>query len=112
MVGPADEGHELGQISLILRGRCVITFREEKGEVFEPIREQIRGDKGRIRKLSADYLVYALIDSIVDGYYPYLESMSDALDDIQERVLKSQDIETLQEIHTRRRELIRIRKGV
>ena len=112
MARPGREEYELEQVSLILKNQCVITFQEETGDVFEPIRERIRDAKGRIRNAAADYLVYSLIDAVVDGYFPYMESLSDSLEETEERTLQSHDIISLQEIHARRRELLRIRRAV
>jgi magnesium transporter len=61
------------QVSLILSSNYVISFQESEGDVFDPIRERIRTDRGRIRKMGVDYLAYSLIDAIVDNYFMVLE---------------------------------------
>ena len=111
MVRPLEDRYGLEQISLILKGKCVITFQEQRGDVFEPVRERIRKNTGRVRKAGADYLLYALIDSIVDGYFPYLEYVSESLDNTETRIIETPDVDVLQELHLRKRELIRIRKN-
>jgi magnesium transporter len=111
MARPGDTGFSIEQISLIIKDRCVITFQERKGDVFEPVRERIRKNRGRIRKAGADYLAYALIDSIVDGYFPYLELISGSLEETDTRILETSDIDSLHELHSRKRELILIRKN-
>ena len=65
------------QISLILGPTWVISFQENEGDVFDTIRERIRSDKGRIRKMGADYLIYALMDAIVDNYFMILEKIGE-----------------------------------
>ena len=65
------------QISLVLGPNWVISFQENEGDVFDTIRERIRSDKGRIRKMGADYLVYALMDAIVDNYFIILEKIGE-----------------------------------
>jgi magnesium transporter len=57
------------QISLVLGTNLVISFQEGEGDIFGPIRERIRNGRGRIRKMGADYLAYALIDAVVDSYF-------------------------------------------
>jgi magnesium transporter len=63
-VGPdCDIGAE--QLSLLFGSNYVLTFQEEPGDVFDPIRERIRKGQGRLRKMGADYLAYALLDAVV-----------------------------------------------
>ena len=57
------------QVSFILKDNLVISFQERIGDVFEPVRERIRSTAGRFRRLGADYLLYALMDSVVDRYF-------------------------------------------
>ncbi|MBN1686879.1 MAG: magnesium/cobalt transporter CorA [Spirochaetales bacterium] len=111
MVRPLEKGYGLEQVSLILKGNCVITFQEQKGDVFEPVRERIRSNIGKVRKAGADYLMYALIDAVVDGYFPYLEYVSESLDTTESRLIGDPSAEVLRELHLRKRELIWIRKN-
>ncbi len=112
MIRSGGVSFESEQVSIILRNQCVVTFQEQSGDVFEAIRERIRNKEGRIRVSGADYLVYALIDSVVDGYFPYLENLGESLEETEERILESPTMVSLQEIFTRKRELIGIRKGI
>src|SRR6266850_493444 len=61
------------QISLIIGANYVISFQESPGDIFDPIRERIRLNQGRIRKMGSDYLAYRIIDAIVDHYFVVLE---------------------------------------
>lgn len=63
------------QVSFILSDNVLITFQEEIGDVFEQIRQRLRTGAGRVRKMDADYMAYALIDAIVDYYFVILETM-------------------------------------
>ena len=100
------------QVSIILKKRTVITFQERPGDVFDPVRERIRKGKGRIRKMGADYLAYALVDSIVDSYFLVLENLGDRIDEIEEEVMSDPDRDTLNSIHTMKRELIGLRRSI
>ena len=100
------------QVSLLLGPTWVISFQEEEGDVFEPIRQRIRNAKGRIRKMGADYLAYALMDAVVDNYFLVLEKIGERVEDIEEEVVSDPDPETLQHIHRLKRELILLRKSV
>jgi magnesium transporter len=109
-----DEEHKITseQVSLILGSNFVISFQEREGDVFDPIRERIRKAKGRIRRLKADYLAYALIDTIVDHYFVVLEKIGERIEDMEEELVTNPKPETLQDIHNLKRELIFLRKSV
>ncbi|MCP8322751.1 MAG: magnesium/cobalt transporter CorA [Candidatus Methylarchaceae archaeon HK02M2] len=100
------------QISLILSSNLVFSFQESEGDVFDPIRNRIRNGKGRIRKMGADYLTYALIDNIVDNYFIILEKLGERIEDIEDELVTNPSQETVQAIHTLKREMIFLRKSV
>jgi magnesium transporter len=100
------------QVSLILGQNYVISFQEREGDIFNPIRERIRNGKGRIRKGGADYLAHALIDAIVDHYFVILEKLGEKIEFLEEELVTNPTPETLQVIHTLKRNLIFLRKSV
>jgi magnesium transporter len=103
---------ESEQVSLILGSNFVISFQETEGDVFNPIRERIRNGKGRIRKMGADYLTYALLDAIVDNYFIILEKLGEKIEFLEEELVTRPTSETLQTIHYLKREMIFLRKAV
>lgn len=100
------------QVSLILGSNFVISFQEREGDVFNPIRERIRNAKGRIRKMGADYLMYALMDTIVDNYFVILEKVGEKIESMEEELVANPTPEKLQAIHTLKRGMIFLRKSV
>ncbi len=100
------------QISLILGQNFVFSFQEREGDTFDPIRDRIRNNKGRIRKMEADYLAYALLDSIVDNYFIILEKVGERIEWLEEKLVRHPTDETLQSLHQLKRELLFLRKGV
>ncbi len=100
------------QVSLIVGENYVISLQEREGDIFEPIRDRIRNGKGRIRRMGADYLAYALLDAIVDNYFIILEKIGERLEELEDKVVSDPKPETLQEIHTLKREMIFLRKSV
>jgi magnesium transporter len=100
------------QFSLVLGPRYVISFQEKVGDVFEPIRERLRKGKGRIRKMGPDYLLYALIDAIVDNYFAVLERIAEGIESLEDRIMIDPTTDLLQTIHNLKRELIFLRKSV
>jgi len=100
------------QISLLLGSDFVISFQEKEGDVFDSIRERIRNNKGRIRKMGADYLAYALIDAIVDNYFMILEKLGETIEEIEEKLVTKPTSETLHTLHDLKREMVFLRKSV
>jgi len=100
------------QVSLILGNNFVISFQETIGDVFDPVRERIRGTKGRIRKMGADYLAYALIDAVIDNYYIILENIGEKIEGMQEDIISNPNPETLNQIYKLKRDMIYLRKSV
>lgn len=102
----------LEQVSLILGPRYVISFQEDPGDVFDPVRERIRSARGRIRTLNADYMAYALIDVIVDHYFAVLERFGEIGEEIEDEILDVPTTDTQGEINELRRQLIAMRRAV
>jgi magnesium transporter len=100
------------QVSVILGTNFVISFQEKEGDVFDHVRERIRRNKGRIRKMKPDYLAYSLIDTIVDHYFIVLEKLGEKIEGMEEELVTNPTSATLQTIHTLKRELIFLRKSI
>ena len=100
------------QVSLVLGENFVISFQEREGDVFEPVRERIRGKKGRIVRQGPDYLAYALFDIVVDNYFDILEKVGDRVELIDTEVLESPSPSSLHGIQKMKREMIFLRKSV
>lgn len=102
---------ETEQISIILRGTGVISFQEKAGELFEPIRDRIRSYKGRIREMGADYLVYALVDTIVDHYFVVLDKLGERLDRLERSITTRHDKNIPHEVRRLKTHLLDLRKA-
>jgi magnesium transporter len=100
------------QISIVLGEGYVISFQEMQGDTFDPVRERLRNSKGRIRSKKADYLAYALLDSIVDNYFIILDKIAESIEEIEEELVSDPDASTLQKIHTLKKEMIYLRKSI
>lgn len=102
------------QVSLCLGRKFVVTFQERNrpGDVFEGVRQRVRQRDSRIRTFGADYLAYALLDSVIDSYFPILERYGEMLDRIEDRAMDRPRPETVQRIHQIKRELIAARRSV
>jgi len=99
------------QFSIVLGSNFVVSFQEKEGTVFNPLRERIRNPKSRIRGKGADYLTYALIDTVVDNYFIILETLGDKIEALDEELLISMSKETFHSINAMKKKLIALRKA-
>jgi magnesium transporter len=100
------------QVSFVLGKNYVISFQENGTDVFQPVRERLRGGKGRLRQSGGDYLLYALVDAIVDQYFAVLEHSGEQIEAVQQAVVADPKPETLNEIHALKRQLLFVRRAV
>jgi magnesium transporter len=100
------------QVTIILSKNAVITFQEKPAHYFEFVRERIRNNKGRIRYSGADYLAYALIDTLVDGYIHSIESLGSSMEEMEKEVLQNVQKSTLEKIYRMKTNVGFIRKSV
>ena len=102
----------LEQISLIMGKGYVISFQERKGDVLEPLRNRIRNNKGRVRRSGCDYLVYTIIDAIIDHYFAILELIGEQIEGLEDRLIAVQDQSILNSIYRLKQELVFLRKSI
>ena len=100
------------QVSFVLGKKWLITFQERMPDCFEPIRDRLIKSKGRIRKSGVDYLMYALIDLVVDNYFSVLEKIGDSIQTIEDELIGDPQPGNLNTIYKIRRELLFLRKSV
>jgi len=103
---------ESEQVSLIMGSGFVLSFQERPGDVFNPIRDRIRREGGRVRKNGADYLLYCLVDAVVDNYFNILESFGERIETIEEELLSNPTEALLKQVHNLKRDLITLRRSV
>jgi magnesium transporter len=106
------EKDETEQVSFFLGEGYLITFQERPGDCFSSVRDRIVQGKGRIRDAGADYLCYALLDTIVDGYFPALEHLGETLEDLEDRVVSDPDPGNVAELHDMKRSLLMLRRAI
>lgn len=110
---PEHPGHLLTeQLSLFIGKGYVLTFQERHGDLFEPVRKRLREGVGYLRASGADLLSYAIIDVIVDGYYPVLEAFADELDELEDKVLAAPHSSVLERVHEIKRTILLVRRAV
>jgi magnesium transporter len=98
------------QLSLAMGDSFVLTFQEQPGDTFSPVRERIRKQRGRIRKTGSDYLAYALLDTVVDNYIDSIERLGEEIEDLEDEIIADPNREVLEKINLYKREINYLRK--
>lgn len=100
------------QISFVLGSHYLLTFQEKEGDLFDPFRERIRQDQGKVRKRKADYLLYRLMDISVENYYNVLDNIGEHIDEIEDTIRTETSDESFQKIQALKKELIYLHKAL
>ncbi len=100
-------------ISLVLGVNFVLTFQEADGDVFDPLRDRILTGKGRVRSNEADYLMYAIMDAVIDNYFGIVDTVGDKIEAFEDRLfLNGQKEDLAVDIQELKHEILRIRRAV
>ncbi|MEZ5668766.1 MAG: magnesium/cobalt transporter CorA [Alphaproteobacteria bacterium] len=110
--GWPERGIETEQISLFIGEGFLLTFQEQPGDCFDPVRDRLRRGKGRLRQMGADYLAYALIDAVIDGYFPALEEIGEAVETLEDEVIAQPEPDQVDRLHRIKRELLTLRRAI
>jgi magnesium transporter len=101
------------QVSLILGHNYLLTVQEEPDhDCFEGVRDRIKNGQGAIRQHGADYLAYALLDAIIDGFFPVLEYYGELIEELEDEVVTRPNKQTLAKIYQIRRDLLTLRRAI
>ena len=100
------------QLSLVFNDDVVLSFQESDSGIFRPLRERLRNGLGRIRAMGTDYLVYTLLDAVVDHYFVVMEWMGEKIDRFEDEVVAAPKRETLRNIQQLRDEILLVRRSV
>lgn len=102
------------QVSLVIGEGFVLTFQEADGDVFDDLRERIENAKGRVRSQESDYLMYAILDAVVDNYITVIEALGDKIEDLENIIFEGEtdDSNTPNQIQHLKQEIIKIRRSI
>jgi magnesium transporter len=98
-------------VSFFVGRKTLLTFQETEGDIWDPIRQRIGLKGSRLRQNDVSFLLYSLLDAIVDQCFPILEYYSDLLEDLEDHILRRPTRSTIQRIHTVKRELLLLRRA-
>ncbi|MDR7128642.1 magnesium transporter [Algoriphagus sp. 4150] len=100
------------QISFILKDGILLTFQEKRGDVFEFVRSRLTDQKRTIRQRKADYLLYALLDAVIDNYFTVMENVGERIENLESLAMTAPGNETLNALYLQRREMMDLRRSV
>ncbi len=112
-LNPVGKGFIKEQVSLVLGHNYLLTVQEEPDhDCFQGVRDRISHGHGAIRQHGADYLAYALLDAIIDGFFPVLEYYGELIEELEDEVVTRPSKHTLTKIYQIRRDLLTLRRAI
>jgi len=106
-------GLETEQLSMFLGKNFVVTFQQGvPGDPFDAVRDRLRKGISHIRHAGPDYLAYSLIDAVIDGYFPVLETLGEHLENLEDDILAHPTPQGASHIHQSRRDLMALRRAI
>ena len=103
---------ESEQLTLVLSDKFILTFQERPGDNFEPIRQRIRKNKGRVRKMSTDFLAYLLLETTVENYLVILSRLGELIEDTEEKIIEEPSKDLLFQIFNFKKEMNYLSKTI
>lgn len=103
---------ETENVTLLLGKNYVLTFQPKLGDVLDPVRQRLRTADSAMRRMEADYLAYAILDTIIDAYFPVIDRIGDHIEALEEQVLSASTPDTLRELTEIRSKLLSLRHAV
>ncbi|RIL05964.1 MAG: magnesium and cobalt transport protein CorA [Proteobacteria bacterium] len=104
------DGIVIEQVSLIVGAGFVVSVTERPMAIFDPVRERIRTGTATICRMGSDFLAYALLDAVIDGYFPVVEEIGEVLNDLEEEITERASEATLRHLHAVRRTLLAVHR--
>lgn len=114
MLHYTEEGNLVVEhVSMVVGNDYVTTFQEADGDVWDSLRDRLENSKGRIRNSGSDYLMFALLDAVVDHYFSVIETLSQKIEIIEDQLFEDRvEEDIVQEIQKLKKEILRIRRAI
>ncbi len=104
---------KLEQVTFLLKGQLLLTFQEGLvTDIFEPIRHRLSENGGQLRQRAADYLLYALVDAVIDSYFPHIDRLAERLELLEEECLTHPTQQTLASLRGLKKQLMDLRRSL
>ncbi len=111
-INAEDADVQTEQVSIFFGEHFVLTIQEQCSHLFDPVRARLRSGIGPMTKSGPDYMVYAILDTVVDGYFPVLEQMGEYLENLEEQIFYDPGPEHLRNVYHARRQLLELRRAI
>lgn len=105
-------GVEDEQMSMFVGKNFLVTFQQRPGDCLDHLRERLRKSMGVIRTAGTDFLAYAILDAVIDSYFPIVDTFADRLDEVEELVATQQTRGVMSELHQMRSQLLLLRRNI
>ncbi|MCC6573046.1 MAG: magnesium/cobalt transporter CorA [Planctomycetes bacterium] len=112
MIEQLDHRLDTDQLSLFLGRNFVVTFQERAGDCFDGLRDHVRTGRGQVRSHGPDYLAYALLDAVIDNYFPVLEKYGETLETLEDAVVEKPERKLIVHIHDVKRDMLVLRRAI
>lgn len=103
---------ETEQLSIFFGINYIITFQDKPGDTLEHLRKRLRNNRGKVRAGGADHLLYEILDTVIDAYFPVLERFGEKIDDLEDNIFEKQSTQSISLIHEIKRDLVTIRRAL
>lgn len=103
---------ETEQVSFILGRTFLFSFSEKSDEIFNPIKERVATQLGKFRKRGSAYLLYALMDIVVDHYFLALEKVEERIETLDDEVINNAEKSQIESIYNLRNLLLMMRRSI
>ena len=100
------------QLSFFLTKQILLSFQERPGDCWEPLRQRIRTRRGKVCDSGVDHLLYALLDAVIDSYFPVMERLAEMVDVIEEEIIEGLNPAQMRKIHHLRGQLLALRRAI
>ncbi len=100
------------QLSMVIRDNVILTFQERPGDCLDPVRARLMDARSQLRKQTLDHVAHAILDAIVDGYYPVIDRFGEWIEEAEVRIPQARGASVISEIHDLRQELLFLRRCV
>ncbi len=106
------EPFQYEQMSIVVGTNYVLSLQQRPGDCLGPVRERLRQKRGMFKSYGADYLAYALLDAVVDGYFPVLEQYGERLEELEEEILERPTQRTILKVQSAKRDMLALRRSI
>ncbi len=104
--------HDTEQLSFFVKPGLLVSFQEREGDCWEPLRQRLRNNRGRVCDRGVDHLLYALLDAVIDSYFPPMERIADQVDEVEDKITVQIESSQLKKVLELRSQLLAIRKAI